>query len=226
MSGGGKGGKQTTEVKIPKWLEEAGQRNLARADEIAQIGYVPYFGPDVAAFSPMQQAAFQNTGQAAQAFGMAAPADPMAGMPAPMTFAGGVQGYSSAPMYQQSLDALAAARPGQFAALQAPFINPITGADPASPYGGWQQPSQGSMGGKGGNIGGLAGLMLRGSAGDGGGGRDDGGASFSGGGGGGYTGLRDMFDGGGPGASGSTFSGGGIISGAANMAGISPLGSK
>jgi hypothetical protein len=139
MSGGGKGGKQTTEVKIPKWLEEAAQRNLARADEIAQIGYVPYFGPDVAAFTPMQQAAFQNTGQAAQAFGMAAPSDPMAGMPQAQTFAGGVQGYSSAPMFQQSLDMLAAARPGQFAALMAPFIDPVTGRQPLAPFGSGQR---------------------------------------------------------------------------------------
>jgi hypothetical protein len=221
MSGGGKGGKQTTEVKIPAWLQQAAQRNLARADEIAQIGYVPYFGPDVAAFTPMQQAAFQNTGQAAQAFGMAAPSDPMAGMPAPQTFAGGVQGYSSAPMFQQSLDALAAARPGQFAALQAPFINPITGADPASPFGNWQAPTQGGMGGKGG-ANGLMGLMLGGGN---GGGRDES-DRVSAHSGGGYTGLRDMFDGGGPGTSGSSFSGGGMISGAANMAGISPLGSR
>lgn len=137
MSGGGKGGKQTqtTEVKIPAWLESAAKKNMARADEIAQIGYVPYFGPDVAGFSPMQQAAFQNTSDAASAFGMAAPSNPMAGMPAPQTFAGGVQGYSSAPMFQQSVDALAAARPGQYAALNAPFINPVTGADPASPFG-------------------------------------------------------------------------------------------
>ena len=136
MSGGGKGGKQTTDVKIPKWLEGAARDNMARADELAQIGYTPYFGPDVAAFSPMQLAAMQNTNTAANAFGMAAPADPMAGMPAPQTFAGGVQGHSSQPIFQQSVDALAAARPGQFAALNAPFINPVTGADPSAPFAG------------------------------------------------------------------------------------------
>ena len=60
MAGGGKGGKQTTEVKIPEWLEGAARTNMARADEIAKIGYTPYYGPDVAAFTPMQQAAFQQ----------------------------------------------------------------------------------------------------------------------------------------------------------------------
>jgi hypothetical protein len=135
MAGGGKGGSSKTEVKIPAWLEAGARQNMARADELAQIGYVPYFGPDVAAFTPMQQAAFQNTGDATSAFGMATPSNPMAGMPQAMTFADGTTGYSSAPMYNQSLAALAAARPGQFQALQAPFINPVTGADPARPFG-------------------------------------------------------------------------------------------
>jgi hypothetical protein len=133
MSGGGKGGSQTTRVKIPEWLETAAKQNLGRADEIAQIGYVPYMGPDVAAMQPGQIAAMQNTGAAANAFGMASP-DMMAGMPQAQTFAGGVQGYSSMPLYQQSLDALQAANPGQFAALNAPFIDPQTGARPAYPF--------------------------------------------------------------------------------------------
>ena len=74
MSGGGKGGSQTTQVSIPPWLEQAAQRNIAKAEDISQIGFVPYMGPDVAAFTPMQQASFMNTGSAAQAFGLAAPA--------------------------------------------------------------------------------------------------------------------------------------------------------
>jgi hypothetical protein len=135
MSGGGKGGSQTQQVQIPAWLQEAAQSNLARADALAQVGYTPYYGPDVAALSPMQVAAMQNTGGAASAFGMAAPVDPMAGMPQAQQFAGGVQGYSSAPAFEQSLAALAAARPGQFAALQSPFIDPFTGAQPGSPFG-------------------------------------------------------------------------------------------
>lgn len=131
---GGKGGKQTTAVKIPAWLESAAQNNMARANEIAQIGYTPYYGPDVAGFTPMQQAAFQNTADAASAFGMNAPSSGMAVMPQAQTFAGGVQGYSSAPLYAQSLADLKANRPGQYAALNAPFINPKTGADPAAPF--------------------------------------------------------------------------------------------
>lgn len=133
--GGGKGGKSTTTVQIPAWLQEAAQKNLARADVLSTLGYVPYYGPDVAAFTPMQQAAMEGTNQAALAFGMPAPTSAMAGLPMAQTFAGGLQGYSSMPLYEQSLQTLQAARPGQYAALQAPFINPITGEAPLYPFG-------------------------------------------------------------------------------------------
>lgn len=133
---GGKGGSTTTKVEIPAWLEGAAKSNLARADEIAKIGYTPYYGPDVAALTPMQQAAMRNTNSAASAFGMAAPSDPMAGMPAPQTFAGGVQGYSSAPLYQESVDALQTNMPALYDAIRSMFIDPQTGAQPRSPFGG------------------------------------------------------------------------------------------
>ena len=127
---GGKGGSSTNEVTIPEYIERAAQRNLNKAERISQIGYTPYYGPDVAAFTPMQQAAFQNTADAAGAFGMAAPAsqqDIMGGMPAPTTYAGGVQGYSSAPMFEQSLDELGRQRPGQKSYIDSFFIDPFTG---------------------------------------------------------------------------------------------------
>ena len=133
MSGGGKGGSQTTSVTIPPWLEQAAQRNIAKAEQISQTGFVPYMGPDVAAFSPMQIGAMQGTNQAASAFGLPG-GDPMAGMPQAQQFAGGLQGYSAYPLYSQSLANLQAVAPAQFEALQAPFINPVTGAIPSTPY--------------------------------------------------------------------------------------------
>jgi hypothetical protein len=133
---GGKGGSTTSQVEVPAWLENAAQTNLARADQLSTIGYTPYYGADVAALTPMQQASMQNTNQGASAFGMAAPTDAMAGMPQAQTFAGGVQGYSSGGLYDQALSELQTRRPGQFAALNAPFINPYTGAPPAAPFGG------------------------------------------------------------------------------------------
>jgi hypothetical protein len=132
---GGKGGSTSSTVTVPKYIEDAAKANLAKADEISKIGYTPYYGPDVAAFNQMQQAGFQNTAGMADAFGLAGGGTGMEGMPMPTTYAGGVQGYSSAPMFEQSMAELEARRPGQYAAINAPFIDPVTGAQPAAPYG-------------------------------------------------------------------------------------------
>lgn len=121
----GGGGRNTTEVTVPAWLEQAAQRNLSRADELARIGPTPYYGPDVAAMTPMQVAAMQGTNTAASAFGMPT-ADPMAGMPAATNY-GGMPAYSSGGLYDQALAELERRMPGQFAALRAPFIDPVTG---------------------------------------------------------------------------------------------------
>jgi len=131
--GGGKGGSQTTQVQIPEWLEEGARRNIAKAEDISQTGFVPYSGPDVAAITPLQQSAMLNTGAAASAYGLGG-ADPMAGMPQAQDFGGGVQGYSSFPIYEQALAELQARSPAQFEQLNAPFIDPVTGATPGTPY--------------------------------------------------------------------------------------------
>lgn len=127
---GGKGGGSTTSVEVPEYIERAAQRNLNKAEGISQLGYVPQYGPDVAAFTPNQQAAFQNTSDAANAFGMSTPTnqqDIMGGMGAPTEYANGVQGYSSQPMFQQSVDQFQAERPGQFNHMNSFFIDPFTG---------------------------------------------------------------------------------------------------
>jgi hypothetical protein len=116
-------------------LENAAIENINKARDVSQIGYVPYYGPDVAAFSPMQQQSMQSTGNAASAFGLAPQGfDAMAGMPQAQTFAGGVQGYSSAPLYEQSLDKLYANAPAQYNAMNNMFIDPFTGARPQGDY--------------------------------------------------------------------------------------------
>lgn len=128
---GGKGGSTTSSVEIPEYIEKAAQRNLNKAERISQLGYVPYYGPDVAAFTPMQQASFQNTADVAGAFGMSAPTsqqDIMGGMGAPTQYANGLSGYSSAPIYQQSLDELARQRPAQKSYMDSFFINPYSGS--------------------------------------------------------------------------------------------------
>ncbi|SVE21001.1 uncharacterized protein METZ01_LOCUS473855, partial [marine metagenome] len=60
MSGGGKGGSETTKTEIPAWIRDPAIRNLARAEAVQRIPYMPYYGGDVAAFTPTQNAAFQS----------------------------------------------------------------------------------------------------------------------------------------------------------------------
>ena len=194
-------GSQTNKTEIPAWLENASRDNIAMGNQIAGLGYVPYYGPDVAAFTPMQQASFQNTGQAANAFGMAGGGmTGMEGMPQAQQFAGGVSGYSSAPMFQETMAALEANNPGQFAAIQNMFINSQTGAGGMQPQMQTQQAPQ-QFGGGGGDGGRFA-------APSGGGG----GGSI-----GGYSSIGDMFNGGGAGASGNQYSGGGRVSALGNV---------
>ena len=126
-----KGGTTSGSTEIPAWLESAAIENINKARDVSQIGYVPYYGPDVAAFSPMQQQSMQSTGNAASAFGLAPQGfNAMAGMPQAQTFAGGIQGYSSAPIYEQALDNLYAKAPAQYRAIKDRFIDPFTGARP------------------------------------------------------------------------------------------------
>lgn len=134
---GKSGGSQTTtsEMKLPKWLEEAAQKNLAIADEVAAVGYTPYGGPTVAGFNPMQQSAMGGTNMAAASLGLPELAlsagadgiDPLTGIPASMAVNGG---YSAMPLYN--------AAKGQIPDFQRQFIesfvsNPVTGAPPTNP---------------------------------------------------------------------------------------------
>ena len=131
-----KGGSTTSKTEIPAWLEGAAIENINKARGVSELGYVPYYGPDVAAFSPMQQQSMQSTGNAASAFGLAPQGfDAMAGMPQAQSFAGGIQGYSSAPLYEESLAQLQQKRPAQYKAMTDMFIDPFTGARPKGNYG-------------------------------------------------------------------------------------------
>jgi len=130
-----KGGSNTSSTQIPAWLENAAIENINKGRDVSQIGYTPYYGPDVAAFNPMQQQSMQSTGNAASAFGLAPQGfDAMAGMPEAQTFAGGIQGYSSAPLYEQAISSLAQNRPAQYNAINSMFIDPFTGAPAQGNY--------------------------------------------------------------------------------------------
>lgn len=133
MAGGGKGGSQTTRVQLPAFIEDAAERAVARGEQIGQIGFVPQMGPDVAAFNPTQEAAFAGTNQAAGAFGL--PQSQGTGLPQAQDF-GGIQAFSSFPIFEQQVQQLEAARPGQAAALQSFFIDPVTGEPAENQVGG------------------------------------------------------------------------------------------
>ena len=125
--GGGSTQSQTTKVEIPKWLEDAAQANIARAQQTADIGYVPNYGLDVAAFSPLQMQGMQATGMGAEAFGFAPQGfDATAGIPTPET-AGGFSGYRSGNLFDEALQQLAERRPAQYLGMQQLFTDPVTG---------------------------------------------------------------------------------------------------
>ncbi len=120
-----KGGSQSQEKTAPAFAETGLQQQLGLARDVSALGYTPYYGPDVASFSPLQQAAFQGTDQMAGAFGM--PVAQGEYMPAPTTFAGGVQGYSSAPLFMESKGALQQNAPGLYNYLEGFSVDPMTG---------------------------------------------------------------------------------------------------
>jgi hypothetical protein len=132
---GGKGGSKTETASVPPYIEAATKANLDRANQISQLGYTPYFGPDVAAFTPMQQSAFQNVGNAASAYGLSGGGmTGMEGMPQAQQLAGGGYGYSAAPIYEAALANLEQRAPAQYDFIRNMFINPVTGQRPNPPF--------------------------------------------------------------------------------------------
>jgi hypothetical protein len=125
--GGGKGGgkKTTTETTVPEWVRAPADRNLQRAEALQQIEYMPYYGAQVAAFNDNQAAAFQNNNNAAAAFGLLAPTDAMSSMPTPTTYANGMKGYSSIPLYDQAMKELTASNPDNMDAYSKLFGNEV-----------------------------------------------------------------------------------------------------
>ncbi len=144
---------------------------------------------------------------------MAAPAsqqDIMGGMGAPTQYANGVMGYSSQPLYQQSLDQFAAARPAQKSYMDSFFIDPDDGKYAYQPFDYTRMSSVDDAVAKAlaeRDAADEAYRMSQFSPGfdmDGMGGQPSTPSS-----GGGYTSFGDMFDGGGPGYSGDAHGSGG-----------------
>lgn len=199
-------GSSTSKTTVPEWQNRAAQDALAAANRVANIRYTPYYGPDVAALTPMQEAAMRGTGQAALAFGVPT-ADPMAGLPQATNF-NGTLGYSSGGLYDLALAELQRRNPEQYAALTADIVPqpaPVAAAAVPTPVQG------GSNRNRPRELNQAQRAAAKAKA-----------AGGGGGGGGGFTSLRDMFDGGGAGRSGGSFSGG-PLSGVLNSAGMKPI---
>lgn len=102
---GGMGGSQDQSIQLPAWLDSASQQVSGRALQQMDQRFMPYEGPSVAAFTPMQHAAFQGANQAAQAFGLPAvhgnAGGGLDGMGRAENF-GGVMGYSPYAGFQQA----------------------------------------------------------------------------------------------------------------------------
>ena len=116
-----KGGSETQTTELPDWLKQPAIRNLQRAEDVQRIPYMPYRGPDVAAFTPATNASFNTNIGAAEAFGLISPGSLTAtsGMPEPTEFAGGWSGYSSMPLYDQALEETKAKQPEAWEQYQA-----------------------------------------------------------------------------------------------------------
>jgi len=106
MAGGGKGGSQTTEVKIDPRLEEGAVQTLAAALRSASLPFRANRGYTQAAFSPQQLAAFQGADEAASAFGLpsgGAGGGVMDYLPAPEQTEGGFYAYSPSTQFDENV---------------------------------------------------------------------------------------------------------------------------
>lgn len=128
------GGSQTSSVEMPQWLQQASQDAIAQSRETGRIGAITNELPQLAAFNPMQVQAMQNTASGLAAYG-GAPAgmDVMAGMPPPQEFAGGIMGYSAAPLVEEAIAKFQEKNPMQAALYNQQFVQrgmPQEGATP------------------------------------------------------------------------------------------------
>ena len=157
--GGGKGGSNTSAQSIPDWVQGPAQDNLAKAKLAGEIGYMPYYGPEVAGLSPMQTQGMQRTQDALSAYGMAPQGSQYQSSLPEQTSMGGVSGYGSGNLFDAAVAELGRRNPemaARYASAMAPVVRPPP--PPPAPVG-----LLGNMGGS-----------------DGGGGYDFGGGGFTG----------------------------------------------
>lgn len=109
MSKGGETSTVTQQQTLDPFIQEALQRNVMAAQQVASLPYQPYSGPRVAAFRPVEQQAFDITQQAvanrvgSQQLGAATQAAQQAAAFGPEQFQQNVAGFMS-PFQQNVID--------------------------------------------------------------------------------------------------------------------------
>ena len=105
---GGKGGSTTSEITVPDYIEDAARRNLAKADEYLELDLHHIMAQMLQHLIQCNRRRFKIRLMCKCIwYGYAdKPTDIMGNMGAPQTYANGVTGYSSAPMFQDSVDTL------------------------------------------------------------------------------------------------------------------------
>lgn len=125
--GGGKGGSNTSAQSIPDWVQGPAQDNLARAKLAGEIGYMPYYGPEVAGLSPMQTQGMQRTQDAMAAYGLAPQNSQYQSSLPEQTTMGGVSGYGSGNLFDAAVAELAMRNPemaARYASAMSPIVRP------------------------------------------------------------------------------------------------------
>jgi hypothetical protein len=125
--GGGKGGSNTSAQSIPDWVQGPAQDNLAKAKLAGEIGYMPYYGPEVAGLSPMQTQGMQRTQDALSAYGMAPQGSQYQSSLPEQTSMGGVSGYGSGNLFEAAVAELGRRNPelaARYASAMAPIVRP------------------------------------------------------------------------------------------------------
>ena len=136
--GGGKGGSNTSAQSIPDWVQGPAQDNLAKAKLAGEIGYMPYYGPEVAGLSPMQTQGMQRTQDAMAAYGMAPQNSQYQSSLPEQTTMGGVSGYGSGNLFDAAVAELALRNPemaARYASAMAPVVRPQPPAPVQAPAG-------------------------------------------------------------------------------------------
>jgi hypothetical protein len=100
---------------------------LAKAKLAGEIGYMPYYGPEVAGLSPMQTQGMQRTQDALSAYGMAPQGSQYQSSLPEQTSMGGVSGYGSGNLFDAAVAELAVRNPemaARYASAMAPVVRP------------------------------------------------------------------------------------------------------